>query len=263
MQIFDGRAEAKKLDQKISEFVTKNPTKKQLAIVQIGDNESSEKYVNIKQQLGKKLGIDVVLHKLEASLGDPELVAAARAVFNDEEVGGVIVQLPLPRGELNVILDKIPPEKDIDALSDRIVTGYEGRHSPVVRSAEHFIYSMGNDSGQKKAIIVGGGKLVGKPVAEYLEKRDWQVEIDENYTRGKSLEAQLVVLSVGVANLVSGEDISDGAGVIDFGSSVVDGKVVGDLDMNTSLDHLGLVSPSPGGMGPLTVRYLFLNFLGI
>ena len=263
VKIFDGRAEAKKLDEKILEFVAKNPAEKVLAIVQIGDNASSEKYVEVKKRVGEKLGIEVVLHKFGAETDDLELIEKTKEVFEDEGVGGVIVQLPLPRPSLNAILDLVPAEKDIDCLSSQNADGVLTRLSPAMRACEYFIYSDGEVSKTKRAIVVGGGKLVGKPISNYLESKGWKVEIDENYARGKVLNAQLVVLSAGIPNLVAGEDISDGANVIDFGSSVVDGKTVGDLDMKTGLEHLGLLSPSPGGMGPLTVRYLFMNFLGI
>lgn len=263
MKIFDGNAEAKKLDEKISEFARNHPQEKSLAIIQVGENASSEKYVNIKKKVGERLGIKVVLHKFDADLSDLELFEKCRAVFNDAKVGGTIVQMPLPRASLNVIVDEIPADKDIDCLSGQNSNPSLPRLSPTTRACEYFIYSSARPNEMEKAIIVGGGKLVGKPLANYLENKGWEVEIDENYTRGKALNAHLVVLSAGIPNLVSGEDISEGVNVIDFGSSVVDGKTTGDLDMNTKIDHLNLLSPSPGGMGPLVVRFLFMNFLGI
>src|SRR3972149_2472551 len=97
VKIFDGRSEAKKLDEKILEFVAKNPAERVLAIVQIGDNASSEKYVEVKKRVGEKLGIEVVLHKFGAETDDLELIEKTKEVFEDEGGGGGIVQLPLPR----------------------------------------------------------------------------------------------------------------------------------------------------------------------
>jgi len=114
-----------------------------------------------------------------------------------------------------------------------------------------------------KAVVIGEGYLVGKPAAQYLKSKNYQVTVINDYQTGQKIDADLLVLSAGIPNLVRGEDISEGCDVVDFGSSVVYGKTVGDLAQESSLEHLGLVSMSPGGVGPLVVRYLIMNFLSI
>ncbi len=265
MKIFNGNAEAKKLDNKILEITNNSKDFGKLLIVMIGKNSSSEKYVNIKKRVGEKLGVKIEILEIDENLSNKDITDKVFKEFNSADVSSVIVQLPLPRPELNEVLDLIPLEKDVDVLSTKAQQKFYDsslqRTSPVVRSAEYFIYSLGKANKIKTAIIIGGGFLVGKPIAKMLEKRGVTTQIIENYSKGMKLNADLIVLSAGIPNLVDASDIKEGANVIDFGSSVLDGKVVGDLDMKSVLDHLGNISPSPGGMGPLVVRHLFLNHL--
>lgn len=266
MQFFDGKKEAEKLDKKIRNILSENSKDfGKLLIIQIGENASSKKYVELKKRVGERLGIKVEVLSLSASESDKTISDRVEKEVNRIDVSSVIIQLPLPRQKLNKILDLIPIEKDVDLLTteaqQKYYTGGLERTSPVVRSAEYFIYSTDVVKNLKKAIIVGGGFLVGKPVAKKLENIGVLPEIIEDYVPGKKLDADLIVLSAGIPNLVKGEDISESTNVIDFGSTVVDGITVGDLDMNSQIDHLNFVSPSPGGMGPLVIRFLFLNHL--
>jgi methylenetetrahydrofolate dehydrogenase (NADP+) / methenyltetrahydrofolate cyclohydrolase len=260
MEIFDGRKEAKKLDKEIIEHLKQTQVTPVLGIIQVGNNEASNKYVALKQRVGEKLGIDVRVYKYADTLSDNELEENITQTLNNEEITKIIVQLPLPRQSLYKILNKIPQEKDVDILSHKAMEKYYAGDlsfsSPVVKACEYFLDSISIKNKDKKAIIVGGGDLVGKPIAYFLKTNGWDIKIIEDYKRGKSLNADLLILSAGIAKLVSGEDIARDTNVIDFGSSVINNKTVGDLDMETNLDHLGTISPSPGGMGPLVVRFL-------
>ena len=111
-----------------------------------------------------------------------------------------------------------------------------------------------------KSVVVGNGELVGKPISFFLNKNGADVNVLTDYDGAGKLNCRLLVLCAGSPLLVKGDNISVGCDVVDFGSSVVEGKCVGDLDMNSNLEHLGCISKSPGGMGPLVVRYLLLNW---
>ncbi len=273
MQFFDGNLHAKKLEEKIKAELSKrskvnDKVEGELAIILIGDNPSSEKYVSLKQKVAKRLGIKAHVYRLDSSkMQNLEILVKGSDITYSPSVTGVIVQLPLPSPRLYSLLTKIPYEKDVDMLSEgfkkKFYSGDSSRYSPVVRAVEYFLDSNKLKIEDKDVLVVGAGELVGKPVAFYLEKRGAKVQITENYKAGEEIKASLIVLSTGIPNLVRGENISDGCHVIDFGSSVTNGKVMGDLDLNSNLDHLGVISASPGGMGPLVVRYLFMNFLGI
>jgi methylenetetrahydrofolate dehydrogenase (NADP+) / methenyltetrahydrofolate cyclohydrolase len=267
VKLFDGKKEAQKLDLIISEAIKSTLSVPGLAIVQVGENKESEKYANLKVNYCKSLGIPIVYKKIDASNLDSEILNEVKGIFADETTGGAIVQLPLPRSTLDEVLGLIPFERDVDIISpqaqERFYSGRPTRLMPVVRALKHFLDSYGIEIKDLKTVVIGKGFLVGSPVCHYLQQLGAKVTVIDKYNKNNSIDCQLAVLSAGIPNLVSGADIVNNCHVVDFGSSVVDGMAVGDLDMKSKLDHLGFVSASPGGMGPLSVRYLIMNLLKI
>lgn len=266
MQIFDSKIQAKILEGKISKVVSRGcGAGKVLSIIQVGDDESSSKFIDLKVKLCEKYGILCEVTKIDELKDDGEIFKIVEAVFLDERVGGGIIQLPLPRKSLYKLLDLIPLEKDIDVISTegkkRYYSGDFFRLPPVVRAFQNYIDNCGIHLSGTRSVVIGDGELVGKTIFYYLEKKGSDVKIISNYNDGEKIDCDVLILSAGVPNLVRGENISDGCNVVDFGSSVIEGKCVGDLDMNSTLNHLGCISKSPGGMGPLVVRYLIKNFL--
>jgi methylenetetrahydrofolate dehydrogenase (NADP+) / methenyltetrahydrofolate cyclohydrolase len=134
---------------------------------------------------------------------------------------------------------------------------------PVVRAFQLFLKDAGIDLHTKRCIVIGYGDLVGKPISFFMLSHGAKVTVLDNYNTGQPLEADLLLLSTGHAGLVTGPAVSANCHVVDFGSTIVEGKTLGDLALTSELGHLGWVSPSPGGMGPLVVRYLVMNYLGI
>ena len=266
MKIFDSKIQSEILEKNISEALDKgNGAGKVLSIVQVGNNESSNKFIDLKVKLCEKYGILCEVTKINEQKKDDEIFEIVENIFSDEHVGGGIVQLPLPRKSLYKLLDLIPVEKDIDVISTegkkRFYSGDYFRFPPIVRAFQNFIESCEIKLSCSQSVIVGEGDLVGKPISYYLTKKGSDLKIISNYDGNKKINCDILILSAGVPNLVRGENISSGCNVVDFGSSVINGKCVGDLDMNSSLDHLDCISKSPGGMGPLVVRYLLLNFI--
>lgn len=265
MHFFNGIEEAAKLDNEIIGYLAKYPISNKLLIIQIGDNASSEKYINIKLELCEKFEIPCIYKKISAQENDKEISNRVEKLFSNEKVSGGIVQLPLPRKSLEKVINLIPANKDIDNLLGAKDAQFT---SPIVRSLQHFLTVGKIKTSNLRVGVLGYGSLVGKPISDYLLQQGANVKVLDKeqgfeYKKGQKLDFDLLVLSSGVPKLVQGEDIISNCHVIDFGSSVVNNKTVGDLDINSKLDHLGLVSPSPGGMGPLVTRYLIMNFLGI
>jgi len=268
VKIFDFKSQAEKIEDGIKKALAE-PDRvgdRVLAIIFIGDDPSSEKFIQIKVSLSEKLGLKCKVFKInEKEMSDQEIFSEVREIFGNDEVRGGIIQLPLPRKSLNEVLDMISVEKDIDVISTegkkRFYSGDFSRLSPVVRSFDSFIQSNSLELEGLKSVVIGEGDLVGKPLSFYLSKKGADVKTVSNYDGQEKIDCDLLVLSAGVPNLIKGENVSSGCNVVDFGSSIVEGKCVGDLDMDSSLEHLGCVSKSPGGMGPLVVRYLLLNYL--
>jgi len=268
MKIFDSKTQSLKIEETILKLLENSDVinKKKLAIIQVGDDTASSKFIDIKIKLGKSLGILCEVYKInEKNCSDDEIFLEIINIFKNEDIAGGIVQLPLPRESLYKILDIIPLEKDIDLIStkakERFYSDDFSKLSPVIQALKNFSLNCDIDYKGLQAVVIGDGELVGKPISFYLSKKGADVKMVLNYKSGEKIDCDLLVLAAGIPNLVKGENISEGCDVVDFGSSVVDGKCVGDLDMTSSLEHLGCVSKSPGGMGPLVVRYLLLNFL--
>ncbi len=266
MEFFNAKLAVEQLDALILQ-VPQNVKSKTLVIVQVGENSASQKYVSLKQNYCEKMQVSCEVFNFAAKnheeFGD-FLFNKAR----EEKVGSIIVQLPLPDSTFYSLLDLIPLEKDIDLLSksakDQFYGGDFSVLSPVLRATEYFLCSLSQKYEDiKKVGIIGFGDLVGKPLEKYLSTKFEKVEVIQHYVSPQKLDFDLLVLSTDVPNLVKGENILPNCNVIDFGSSIVDGKTVGNLDLNSNLDHLGIVSKSPGGMGPLVVRYLVMNHLKI
>jgi methylenetetrahydrofolate dehydrogenase (NADP+)/methenyltetrahydrofolate cyclohydrolase len=272
MIIFDGKLHAAILDEKI---VNSSSVYKQkiLAIVQVGDNPSSEKYIKVKQTACEKLGVTSRVYRIlpKRGSGYNELVDLLKTLGKEDSVSSIIVQLPLPDSSMYSSLDLLPLEKDIDFLSpakkstpfDDALDGFATK-SPVIRALEYYLGSNGiNTDTTNRVGIIGQGDLVGKPCHDYLTYRKFNTTIIENYTVGDQLNFDLLILSTGVPKLINPNDIQTGCHVVDFGSAVVNEKTVGDLNTDYDCSHLGIVSKSPGGMGPLVVRFLLMNHLHI
>mgnify|MGYP000854532029 CR=1 FL=1 len=257
------------LDSQIVEFMSMSVPEGELSIISLGSDPASEKYISIKKKYCENRGIRCGVYKIDPRLEDQHILKKILSIVSNPAVSGVIIQLPLPRPSLNTCLRLIPIEKDIDSISPASMESfYAGKPlllPPVIRALDLFLSETEkkSSSGNLSACVIGEGYLVGKPAAQYLQTKNYAVSVINDYRAGQKINADIVILSAGVPNLVKGEDMSEGCDVVDFGSSVVDGVTTGDLDLNSQTEHLGLVSPSPGGVGPLVVRYLIMNYLGI
>jgi methylenetetrahydrofolate dehydrogenase (NADP+) / methenyltetrahydrofolate cyclohydrolase len=286
MQLFEGKIHAEKLDAYLQQVILKNSPKGKLLILLIGDNPASVKYTGIKVKLCEKLGIPVQLEKLSQNLSDDEIYARVKNLFDDPSISGGLIQLPLPRPSLNKIIALIPPHKDVDLISSTRIQQFEsGDFSylpPVVRAFNYYFltsalgvcHDIGDYVDISKSLqyikeevkkyqfyVIGNGLLVGKPISQFLYQLGARITVDENYHKGTNIYSDFLILGTGVPKLVVGDNISAKCNVIDFGTGVLDEKVAGDLDVTSNLDHLNFVSLSPGGIGPVVVRFLLANFL--
>jgi methylenetetrahydrofolate dehydrogenase (NADP+)/methenyltetrahydrofolate cyclohydrolase len=267
MQLFDGNYHAKVLDDSIRKYVTEHPLAEKLCIVQVGENPASGMYINLKVNKCNELGIPVTVKYFATGTDESTLLQNVMHFSHDETVKSIIIQLPMPFGFSNKALDALSYEKDVDCLSMqakvKLYNGTSMRFPPIIRSTQHFMSVNALNITGKKVVVVGSGELVGKPLMYYFKTKGAEVTEITSYKKGTKLDGELVVLGTGNPSLVIGTDIVPNANVIDFGSTIVAGRAVGDLDMNSDLSHLNFLSPSPGGMGPLVIRFLIMNHLGI
>jgi len=269
VKIFNGKEHSKVLDEKIIKHLDTHKANT-LGVIMIGDNPTSQKYVELKQKLGTKLGINVEVFKLDVHLSDNKLFETVKEIVNRKDIESVIIQLPLPRQSLQKLTDLIPTNKDVDTLSEaafnKMISSGFSYGSPIIRACEYFLDTNSINLQGKNVLIIGKGKLVGYPLCLFAESLGANVVVVKgynDYTANNKVDADLVICACGVPALVRGQDLQDGTCVIDFGSTVVDGRTTGDFDNASETSHLGVVSQSPGGMGPLVLRYLFMNHLKI
>jgi len=242
-------------------------TKKFLAAVLVGDDKSSASFLKQKEKVARDLGIDFRLYEFPATVKNDELRAEVGAIAKHKTCGGVIVQLPLPE-HLNwyYILNAIPPEKDVDVLSERTLGAfYVGRSKvvpPAVGVVEEILKSLGDGAAPLEdctVAVVGLGLLVGRPVASWIMRRAKETFLLRSTSDlAASLKrADLVITGVGRAGLITPDMLRAGAGVIDFGY----GGGKGDFDFGEAdATALSFYTPTPGGTGPILVAKLYENF---
>lgn len=268
MKLINGSELAKHLDIKIQNLIhSPKISPKKLAIVQIGDEESSNAYIKIKQKVAEKLQITVDLYKYKNNNPLNLLINDIKKICNEPKYSSVIIQLPLPTKEHYKLLNLIPIEKDIDMLSHKSQQLFYSDkayfNSPIVRATEYILDTLNLDFKKTNALVVGSGFLVGKPVIHLLKNKGLKVNYTNNFSKRCVKNKKLIILSTGVCNLVKGEYLEPMTSVIDFGYSRLNNKPVGDLNMQSKINHLDHIIPSPNGMGPLVVRFLLMNHLRI
>ncbi len=257
----DGKKIAKKI---INELKKKPAPKKILAAILVGNDKASLAFLGRKEKIAQELGIEFYLHQLDESISQKELEDYVRRISDDNRVGGIIVQLPLPeKFDREKVLAVLDLKKDVDALSlDSPV------EAPVIGVVKVILEDLGINIINKKIVVVGKGLLIGRPVINWLSQENIQhptsniqIKIADSKTKDlKSFlaDSDLVITGVGKANLIDPSWLKNGAGIIDFGFPP---------DIETikpeTLNHLAFYTPTPGGTGPVLVAILFSNFFRI
>lgn len=228
-----------------------------LAVVLVGSDTASLAYVRQKERIATRLGCGFLLIHLPKTARTAYVIAHIKKLNANTAVHGIIVQLPLPE-KINTprILSAIAQKKDVDNLR-----GGSSFISPAVLAIWHMLFCAGAPQKNDRIAIVGYGQTVGKPFHIFLLKRGFRnIAIIGRETKNLDVfteNADIIVSGVGRANLI--RKVKKGARVIDAGTSSYKGKIVGDVDVARVRAKAALLTPVPGGVGPLTVSYLFKN----
>lgn len=270
MVLFKAKNYVEELDLIIRNKFEKLDTSKKLAIVNIGNNSASEMFIGIKKRVAAIYGLEVEVFQFKNSAKKTEVFEQIEAINQASIYGGLIIQYPFPaKFNYAELAEKIAPEKDVDFFNPLTYGQFalEAKHDflpPTVKALDFIVNTFKLEAKGKIFTVLGQGKLVGKPSVIYsLNKEATVVSINE-YTENIDLllmQTDLLITASGVPASIKGTQLKRGACVIDFGSGNDENPGVGDFDLESDYDHLSVVSPSPGGVGPLTVRFLFLNFL--
>ena len=241
-----------------------------LAVVLVGDNPASAVYVRNKKSACQKCGIRSLSYELPASTSQEDLLKLIDELNGNAEVDGILVQLPLPEGlDSQAVLERIHPDKDVDGFHPynvgRLVVKMPLMRPCTPKGVMTLLEAYGIDPKGKKAVVVGASNIVGRPQALELLLARATVTICHSATENLDKEvgaADIVVVGVGIPNFVKGEWIKPGAVVIDVGiNRLEDGSLCGDVDFDVAKERAGMITPVPGGVGPMTIATLLENTL--
>lgn len=273
-QIIDGKSIALNIRAEVKEAVdvriAAGKRAPGLAVILVGADPASQVYVSNKRNACEHVGFVSKSYDLPATTTQEELLAKVDQLNQDDEIDGILVQLPLPAGlDATQVIERIAPEKDVDGFHPYNI-GRLAQRIPVLRPCTPFgitklIESTGQDVTGMEAVIVGASNIVGRPMALELLLSGCTTTITHRFT--KDLEshvrrADLLVVAVGKPEFIPGDWIKPGALVIDVGiNRLSTGKLVGDVEYSVAADKASFITPVPGGVGPMTVATLISNTL--
>ncbi len=241
-----------------------------LAVVLVGDDPASKVYTANKERTAKELGMHSVLYHLPATTTQQELADLVMQLNRDPAIHGILVQSPLPEGlDMDAVIRLIDPRKDVDGFHPenvgRLWIGQDGLVPCTPAGVMRLLDAYGVDPKGKHAVVVGRSNIVGKPMAALLLRRHATVTICHSRTPDLAetcRRADILVAAVGRLQMITAEHVKPGAVVIDVGINPVPGfkkRIRGDVDFDSVQEVAGLITPVPGGVGPMTIAMLMAN----
>ena len=270
----DGKTLAANIRNDISEKIEKlkkeNKKIPSLANIIIGEDGGSRFYFNTQNSVCEKVGIKTKSLELEENIQEENLIDLIKQLNEDESVSGIILQLPLPKHlDENKITSTISIKKDVDGLnslsSGKLFKGEDCFVPCTPKGIIKLIKSTGVDIQGKHAVVIGRSNIVGKPVAQLLLAENATVTMC--HSKSDNLKeickmADILVVAIGRPGIINKEYVKKNAVVIDVGTTVVNGKLTGDVDYNDVVDIAAYTTPVPGGVGPMTTTMLLVNLCG-
>ncbi|WP_331774015.1 bifunctional methylenetetrahydrofolate dehydrogenase/methenyltetrahydrofolate cyclohydrolase FolD [Sulfurospirillum sp. 1612] len=273
MKILDGKALSSKIRAQIKDEIDdlkKSNITPGLAVILVGDNPASKTYVGMKEKACEETGVYSIVHKMPNSISQEKILETIKMINENDNIDGVLVQLPLPKQiDTEKILESLNPDKDVDGFHPfnvgRLVAGLDSfvpcTPLGVMRLLEEYhINVQGLD-----VCIVGASNIVGKPMMNLMLNAGATVDICHIFTKNlkdHTSKADIVVVGVGKAGLITEDMVKEGAIVIDIGiNRLENGKLVGDVDYDATAPKCSYITPVPGGVGPMTIAMLLRNTL--
>lgn len=273
-QIIDGKAVATNLKQQIKQATevrtAAGKRRPGLAVVLIGDNPASKVYVGSKRRSCDEVGFKSVAYDLPEATSQDELLSLIDTLNTDDEIDGILVQLPLPAHiDSETVIERIAPHKDVDGFHPYNI-GRLAQRIPVLQPCTPkgvitLLRSTGIDLKGQEAVVVGASNIVGRPMALELLLAGCTTTVCHRWTNNLESQvrrADILVVAVGKPNFIPGEWVKEGAIIIDVGiNRLEDGSLTGDVDFEGAKEKAGWITPVPGGVGPMTVATLLENTL--
>lgn len=263
--LIDGRVIAREITELLACEVSKLSQKPSLTVFVLSSDAATQQFIRIKKRIGESVGVDVRIVELPETTTTNELISHVHDAVATSN--GIIVQLPLPEHiDFKKIQEAIPASHDVDCLGTeariRFENGDMSLLPPVVGACKEILERADIDVAEKNAVVVGKGILVGSPMSAWLSHWGCGVaSLDSNDTLKEfTKKADIIVLGAGAPHILKPDMIKEGVVLLDAGTSESGGKVVGDADPEC-VQKAALMTPVPGGVGPIAIAMLFHNLL--
>lgn len=274
MQLLDGKALSAKIESNVASEVKilKNKTGlvPGLAVILVGQDPASAAYVNMKKKACDRVGFYSVTHEMPQDISQEAIENTIKMMNNNPNIDGILIQLPLPSQiDTTKILELVDPSKDVDGFHPynvgRLTTGLDGFVPCTPLGVMELLNEYDIDPKGKNCVVVGASNIVGKPMAALLLNANATVEICHIFTddlKKHTLNADILLVGVGVINLIKEDMVKENVIIIDIGiNRADDGKLVGDVDFEHVSKKCSYITPVPGGVGPMTIAMLLSNTL--
>ena len=253
--------------QKASEFEKQFGRKIGLAVVLVGEDPASKVYVRNKILGCQETGIKSFEYYLPETSTTEQVLELVRTLNEDENVDGLLVQLPLPKGiDEKAVLKEVSPLKDVDGFhavnAGNLMLGNPCLSACTPSGIMELIKSTGVEVAGKNAVVVGRSNIVGKPIALMLLAANATVTVCHSKTQNLAevtKQADILVVAIGRKEFITGDMVKEGAVVIDVGMNRADGKLYGDVNYAECAEKASFITPVPGGVGPMTITMLLSN----
>ena len=267
MSNIDGKIISSKIKEELKAEIKTYMIKPCLAVIQIGNDEASNVYISAKQKACSEVGIYLKHIKFYEDSREIEIINKIIELNNDEYVHGILLQLPIPeKFNEEKLINYISRNKDVDGLTDINVGKLINNKKCLVSCTPQGIIKLLEESGVsipgKNVVIVGRSKLVGKPLISLFLNNDATVTVCHSKTNNLkefTKNADILVVAVGKKYLITEDMVKKDSVVIDVGINRIDGKLYGDVDYENVKNKVSLITPVPGGVGPMTVAMLLCN----
>ena len=274
MEVFNGKLFRQKILDDVKNDIGILPFVPEFCDILVGSDGPSVRYVNMKKSMAKSLGINFIDENLNEDVTTDDIINSIKKILERPNICGIIVQLPLPNHiDTKRVLDSVPLPLDVDGLSNNYNDLFYGTDKfdgilimptvLAVRKILDTIYKQGDC-----ITIVGQGKLIGKPLNHLLKSESKNVETIDSKTseieKNKILKnTDILISAVGKPNIINGNDLKQGIKIIDAGTLEVENVLVGDVDFESVQSVAEFITPTPGGVGPVTVACLMNNVLEV
>ena len=274
--LIDGKAIAEKIElsvkEKLRPLAEKRGSNPKLVSLMVGQQKEAEIYIKQQKRLADAIGIEFEMCELNADSSQEQLIEKIESLNQDRAATAIIVQKPLPENiDYNKVVSRIAPEKDAEGLHPYNLGKILRREADIVPCTPGAVMKILSECGVdlygKEVVIIGHSAIVGKPLSLMMLNETATTTVchigtaDKGDLAGHAKKADVLVVAVGNPEMVKGDWVKEGAVVIDVGINHVGGKIVGDVDFQKAQEKASIITPVPGGVGPITVAILMRNVL--